>query len=124
MRYSVDPDSLPLAQSEQNESRAGQLGEYTVDFGKAKAGIVMDASTFAGLPENACPCPHWGVLVSGEFRAPMTDGTVATVKAGQAYYLPPGHRFEVVEDCEYIEFSPTKELENTYAVVARNQGAG
>ena len=63
------------------------------------------------------------LLLTGEFRAPMTDGTVITVVAGEAYYLPPGHRFEVVEDCEYVEFSPTKELEDTYAVVARNQGA-
>lgn len=124
MRFSVDRDALPLEQSEQHESRAGELGDYTVDFGKAKAGIVMDASTFAGLPGEACPCPHWGVLISGEFRSPMTDGTVVTVKAGHAYYLPPGHRFEVVEDCEYIEFSPTETLQETMAVVARNQGAG
>ena len=124
MRFSVDRDALPLAQSEQHESRAGELGDYTVDFGKAKAGTVMDASTFAGLPDEACPWPHWGVLLRGEFRSPMSDGTVVAVKAGEAYYLPPGHRFEVIEDCEYIEFSPTETLHETMAVVARNQGAG
>lgn len=124
MRISVDRDTLPVERSEQHESRAGEVGHYTVDFGKAMAGVVMDARTFAGLPDEACPCPHWGVLLSGEFRAPMSDGTVATVKAGEAYYLPPGHRFEVVEDCEYIEFSPTRELREAMAVVARNQGAG
>jgi hypothetical protein len=124
MRYSVGRDALPLEQSEQHESRAGELGEYTVDFGKAKAGIVMDARTFADLPDDACPCPHWGVLLGGEFRAPMSDGTVVTVKAGEAYYLPPGHHFEVVEDCEYVEFSPTGTLRETMAVVARNQGGG
>lgn len=123
MRFSVDRDALPVEQSDQHESRAGELGEFTVDFGKAKTGVVMDAEVFAGLPDEACQCPHWGVLLSGEFRAPMSDGTVAIVKAGEAYYLPPGHRFEVVEDCEYIEFSPTKELHETMAVVTRNQGA-
>ena len=83
----------------------------------------MNAATFAGLPDDACQCPHWGVLLSGEWRVPMSDGSVATVRAGEAYYLPPGHRFEVISDCEYIEFSPTMELQETYAVVARNQQA-
>lgn len=118
---SVAPDSLAAERSEQHESRTAELGDYTVDFGTIKAGLVMDASTFAGLPDDACQCPHWGVLLSGEWRVPMGDGAVASVHAGEAYYLPPGHHFEVVADCEYIEFSPTRELHETYAVVARNQ---
>ena len=120
---SVNRESLPVDRSDQHESRSGELGDYTVDFGSIKAGVVMDAATFAGLPDDACQCPHWGVLLSGEWRVPMSDGSVATVHAGEAYYLPPGHRFEVVSDCEYIEFSPTTELQETYAVVARNEQA-
>lgn len=118
---SLNRDSLPAERSEQHESRSGELGDYTVDFGSIKAGLVMDAGTFAGLPDDACQCPHWGVLIAGEWRVPMTDGATHTVHAGEAYYLPPGHRFEVIRDSEYIEFSPTKELRETYAVVTRNQ---
>lgn len=51
-------------------------------------------------------------------------GELGHYTAGEADYLPPGHRFEVVEDCEHIEFSPTKELHEAMAVVARNQIAG
>ena len=80
----------------------------------------MDAATFRGLPDEACQCPHWGILLKGEFRVPFVDGRVETVRAGEAYYLPPGHRFEVTEDCDYIEFSPTKELNETFAIVAQN----
>lgn len=119
----LNREALPAERSDQYESRAGQLGPYTVDFGSMKAGLTMDATTFAGLPDDACQCPHWGVLIAGEWRVPMSDGTVATVRAGEAYYLPPGHHFEVVADCEYIEFSPTEELQSTYAVVAGNQPA-
>ena len=80
----------------------------------------MGPELFDGLPDSACSCPHWGVLLKGEFRVPFTDGRVETVRAGDAYYLPPGHRFEVTQDCEYVEFSPTTELRRTYEVVARN----
>lgn len=29
---------------------------------------------------------------------------------GQAFYWPPGHAPEALEDCEYVDFSPTKEF--------------
>ena len=51
---------------------------------------------------------------------PLTDGRVGTVRAGEAYYLPPGHHFEVVEDSGVHRVSPTAELRQTYAVGARN----
>jgi hypothetical protein len=123
-RISVHKDDLVAETTEMSESRSADLGGYTVDFGSARAGVTMDAATFKGLPGSACPCPRWGVLLKGEFRVPFVDGRVDTVRAGEAYYLPPGHRFEVVEDCEYIEFSPTKELAETFAVVSQNLAAG
>ena len=84
----------------------------------------MGPRTFAGLPDESCQCPHWGILLKGVWRVPLTDGRVGTVRAGEAYYLPPGHHFEVVEDSEYIEFSPTAPLRQTYAVVTKNLAAG
>jgi hypothetical protein len=118
---SVHPATLEAERSDQSESRTAELGDYTVDFGAIKAGLTMNAATFKGLPDDACQCPHWGVLLKGEWRIPLSDGTVATIRAGEAYYLPPGHCFEVVQDSEYIEFSPTQDLRETFAVVAANQ---
>ena len=117
---SARKDDLEAEQSEHSESRSTELGEYTVEFGATKAGFSMGPELFAGLPDDACQCPHWGVLLKGEFRVPFTDGRVETVRAGEAYYLAPGHRFEVVADCEYIEFSPTNDLRDTLAIVSRN----
>ncbi|MGQ0575618.1 MAG: hypothetical protein ACT4RN_15660 [Pseudonocardia sp.] len=30
--------------------------------------------------------------------------------AGEAFYWAPGHAPEALEDCEYVDFSPTREL--------------
>ena len=30
---------------------------------------------------------------------------------GQAFYWAPGHGPEILEDCEYVDFSPSAELE-------------
>jgi hypothetical protein len=35
----------------------------------------------------------------------------ATYEAGQAFYWAPGHAPEALEDCEYIDVSPSAELE-------------
>lgn len=123
MRIAVNPADLQVEKTAIGENRTADLNGYTVDFGSIRAGFAMGADVFEGLPDNACQCPHWGVLLRGEFRIPFADGTVEAVRAGDAYYLPPGHRFEVVEDCEYIEFSPTDELKATYEVVGRNSSA-
>lgn len=32
-------------------------------------------------------------------------------EAGQAFYWPPGHVPEALEDCEFVDFSPTVELD-------------
>ena len=60
-----------------------------------------------GLPENLCPCPHWGTVLHGSIHVRYADGSVETVHAGDAYYWPPGHTVWVDEDYEAIEFSPS-----------------
>jgi hypothetical protein len=59
-----------------------------------------------GMPDNLCPCPHWGTVLKGSIHVTFADGSVETVKAGEAYYWPPGHTVRVDEDYEAIEFSP------------------
>jgi hypothetical protein len=59
-----------------------------------------------GMPQNLCPCPHWGTVLKGSIHVTFADGAVETVKAGEVYYWPPGHTVRVDEDYEAIEFSP------------------
>ncbi len=103
------------------EGRNGTLAGYNVAFESIPAGFPPGgAEAFKGLPGDACQCPHWGYLFKGSFRVRYTDGHVETVRAGDAYYLAPGHLFEAVEDCETVEFSPTEQWQETVEVVGRN----
>jgi hypothetical protein len=83
-------------------SRFADWGGMTVGFELAPAG--MDASTMLeGLPDY------------GDRQEEIV--------AGQAYYVEPGHRISFLEDSEAVEFTPTAELEKTFAVVRRNAAA-
>lgn len=60
-----------------------------------------------GLPDDLCPCPHWGYLIKGRIRMWTLDGP-HDYEAGQAVYWGPGHAPEALEDSEYVDFSPTE----------------
>lgn len=63
-----------------------------------------------GLPDDMCPCPHWGFCLKGKLRIETREG-FEIVEAGQAFYAAPGHIPEFLEDCEFIEFSPAEEYQ-------------
>jgi hypothetical protein len=60
---------------------------------------------FAGLPDGACQEPHWGYVLSGSVTMRYTDGSSETLRAGQAYYIRPGHNAHVDEDVDLVEFT-------------------
>ena len=56
----------------------------------------------------------------------MTFKTVAseeTFEAGDAYYIGPGHTPILYAGTEVIEFSPTRELQQTLEVVEKNMAS-
>ena len=63
---------------------------------------------FAELPDGACQEPHWGYIVKGSVTMHYTDGVSETLRAGQAYYIRPGHNAHVDEDVEIVEFTPAE----------------
>lgn len=103
------------------EGRYATLAEYTVGFESFKAD-VDPAPFFAGLPEDRCQCPHWGVVLSGQLTFRWLDRE-ETYVAGDAYYAEPGHLPLLTAGTEIVEFSPTDELETTMSVVERNIAA-
>jgi hypothetical protein len=64
--------------------------------------------------------PHWGYMLEGTLlmRTPSGDHTY---EAGQAFYWAPGHAPEALEDCAYVDFSPTAQLQE---VLRHIQNAG
>lgn len=83
-------------------------GDLSVAFVRFPEGTDMGPA-LKGLADDLCPCPHWGYLFKGrlKMRTPHGDDLY---EAGDAFYWPPGHAPVALEDCEYIDFSPTKDF--------------
>ena len=59
-----------------------------------------------GLPDNLCPCPHWGYVLQGRMRVRYADGSEEEIKGGDVYYLRAGHTAVIEEDAVSVDFSP------------------
>ena len=53
-------------------------------------------------------------MLSGRLRMHTRNGP-QDYEAGQAFYWAPGHAPEALEDSEYVDFSPTDELDHVIA---------
>ena len=104
------------------EGRYEDLDGYTVGF-ETYTADDDPSPLFAGLPDDACQCPHWGVVLEGKLVYRYTDGTVDVIAAGEAYYARPGHIPEFFAGTRIVEFSPTDELSRTMEVVLKNLAA-
>jgi hypothetical protein len=74
---------------------------------------------FKGLPDDRCPCPHWGYVIKGQLRYRFADRE-EVFNAGDVYHVGPGHLPVIGDDTEYVEFSPADLLQQTMEVVGRN----
>jgi hypothetical protein len=97
------------------EFRTKQLGDHTMSWVFFPKGTDM-APALAGLPQDLCQCPHWGYIIKGRLRMKTANGT-SEYKTGDAFYWAPGHAPEALEDVEYVEVSPTDQLEQVIAHV-------
>src|SRR5262245_61558871 len=64
---------------------------------------------FQGLPDDMCPCPHWGYILDGAIRVRYTNDHEEVLRTGELFYLPPGHTAVFEEDTAIVEFSPERE---------------
>jgi hypothetical protein len=104
------------------EGRYAQLGGYTVGFATFKQAV--DATPyFVGLPDDRCPCEHWGVVTAGELTFRWADHE-ETFVAGDAYYAPPGHLPLATAGASVTEFSPAEEWARTTAAIESNLRTG
>ena len=101
--------------------RTGHLEGYTVNFVLFEEDI--DAPPLLkGLPDDRCQCPHWGYVIEGKVTFRYADRE-ETYEAGDAYYAPSGHTPVLYDGTQIVEFSPSHELGETFAVVERNMAA-
>ena len=91
------------------EFRKQELGGgMTAAFVRVPAGADLRPALI-GLPDDLCQCPHWGYMLKGRLKMHTRDGE-QIYEAGQAFYWAAGHAPEALEDCEYVDFSPTAEF--------------
>lgn len=106
---SLQPEDMPMVMQDDNvELRKTEVGEMTVSFIRLKAGTDLGPA-LVGLPGDLCPCPHWGFMQKGRLKMRTADGE-QVFEAGKPFYWGPGHAPVALEDCEWVDFSPTEEL--------------
>jgi len=111
--------ALPMAiEAGGVEFRMDRAGEQSVAWVRLPKGVDLRPG-LVGLPGDLCQCPHWGYMISGRLVMHGKDGD-QVYEAGQAFYWAPGHAPEALEDCEYVDVSPSRELEQ----VVRHLQAG
>jgi hypothetical protein len=100
------------------EARYVELGGYTVGF-EVHHQDTDPAPLFRGLPDDRCPCPHWGYVLRGKIVFRYADHD-EVFQAGDAYYGRPGHLPLMFAGTELVEFSPTEALNQLMATLGAN----
>jgi hypothetical protein len=65
------------------EIRVEEWGEMAVEHITLPAG-TDGTPMYQGLPDDMCPCPHWGRVLDGDLQMRYTDGTEETIRAGNS----------------------------------------
>ena len=104
------------------EVRFAEFGEMTLAFYRVPKGTDFGPQ-LKGLPDDMCQCPHWGYFLKGKAVLHTKTGDL-TLETGQAFYSPPGHVPEFLEDCELVEFSPTAQFKEAFEHMMRRAAGG
>ena len=87
---------------------SGSVDEYTVNFVTIRQEHSLN-ELLKGLPGDTCPCPDWGYLFAGKITVTYAD-RVESYQAGDAFLMSPGHVPAAEAGTEFVQFSPTDQL--------------
>lgn len=90
------------------KNQLSKWGEMNVSRMQLAKGVDF-TPMLKGLPDDLCQCPHWGYVLKGALHVRYGDDHEEVIRAGQLYYLPPGHTAWVDEDIDVVEFSPSEQ---------------
>jgi hypothetical protein len=103
------------------EDRHEEVSEYTINFVTFRQD-VDGTPLLKGLPGDSCDCPHWGYVIKGKLTYRFADHDEVT-EAGDAFYTPPGHIPIAAAGTEFVQFSPSLELQAVAAAMLKNMQA-
>ena len=101
--------------------REERLDGYTINFVTVRESHSL-AEFLKGLPGDRCHCPHWGFLFKGRLTVRYGEEE-EVIEAGNAFYMPPGHVPAAEAGSEFVQFSPSEELDTTMAAIQKNMQA-
>ena len=78
------------------------VGGMTIGRATYEPGWKWSVHVGAATGAKMCQVEHVGLVVSGRATAAMTDGRVIEMKAGDLFYISPGHDSWVVGDELYV----------------------
>lgn len=78
------------------------IGGMTLGRASYEPGWKWSEHVGRALGKKSCDVEHVGIVVSGRAVAAMDDGRVIEIKAGDIFYIPPGHDSWVVGNEPYV----------------------
>jgi hypothetical protein len=64
----LNREDVPVAiEDDSVELRMSEVGDMTVSFIALKEGADLGPA-LVGLPDDLCPCPHWGYMLKGRLK--------------------------------------------------------
>lgn len=78
------------------------LGSITIGRATYQPGWVWSEHVGATLGKKRCDVEHVGLVLAGRATVEMDDGRVIEMRAGDAFYIAPGHDSRVIGDEPYV----------------------
>jgi quercetin dioxygenase-like cupin family protein len=78
------------------------VGGMTIGRASYQPGWKWSQHVGKALGQKSCDVEHVGMVVSGCATAAMDNGEVIEMRAGDVFYIPPGHDSWVVGDEPYV----------------------
>jgi quercetin dioxygenase-like cupin family protein len=79
-----------------------EVGPATLGRATYEPGWKWSEHVGAAAGESSCRVEHVGLVLSGSAVAKMDDGREIVMRAGDFFYIPPGHDSWVVGDEPYV----------------------
>ena len=79
-----------------------RIGGMTIGRATYEPGWKWSTHVGKALGKASCDVEHVGIVVSGRATAAMDDGRIFEMKAGDVFYIEPGHDSWVLGDEPYV----------------------
>jgi mannose-6-phosphate isomerase-like protein (cupin superfamily) len=78
------------------------IGGMTIGRATYEPGWKWSVHVGPTVGTKSCQVEHVGMVVSGAAVAAMDDGKIIEMRAGDLFYIPPGHDSWVIGDAPYV----------------------